>query len=278
MRTAPSSESSANCPSSRGPRWGPAAAPDLPSRRGPVGKAACPSRVTCSAPLRPPRRPAPAPPPPGPCCSPPSPLGLDPTRASQWPLQDPVWGTRSGGAATQGWECTDRLPKTLGSPSAAFTPNVLARYPPGLSCFLFLLRHLPHSKRRQLPGLPGGSSLPDISHCPCSGLGPQAPRLIPAPGRPQDRSGWGGRAGSGAAHRAVCLCRSVRGSWSWGCGEGPARPSLPPGPLRGAVWGLRDRALPPRPLAGSPQDRAAPLGGRAGGEGLPLLRKRKRDC
>lgn len=67
---------------------------------------------------------------PGPCCSPPSPLALDPTRASQWPLQDPVWGRRLGGAATQGWECTDLLPKTLGSPSAAFTPNVLAPHPP----------------------------------------------------------------------------------------------------------------------------------------------------
>lgn len=64
--------------------------------------------------------------------------------------------------------------------------------PPGLSCFLFLLHRLPHSKQRQLLGLPGGSSLPDISHCPCLGLGPQAPRFIPAPGlAPGQR--WVGR-------------------------------------------------------------------------------------
>lgn len=211
MRTVPSSESSANCPSSRGPSWRSAAAPDSPSRGGPVGKAACPSRVTCSAPLHPPRRPASAP-----LC--PLSLGLAARRRPHWawtrpeprggPCRTPCGAGGRVGPPPRAGSAQTGSPRPWGlrqqpSPPMSSPPHP----PPGLSCFLFLLRHLPHSKRRQLPGLQEAAASLTSPTAPAQGL---VHRPLPSP-RPCTRTGPRTEVGGAGVRGAVlptgrCVC------------------------------------------------------------------------
>lgn len=207
MRMAPSSGSSANCPSSRGPMEAGAAPAPLPTEG--VGKATCPSRhLLCAS------APHTRPPLPGrllghgPRCSPPSPLALDSAVVPAGPR-----GGRTAGC---------RLPNAMGV-SSAFTRLMSSRplsapRPPALET---------RGSTRPLPPPRRQGRLPDTSPGPCTyGLCPQAPPLAsPAPGprgmacpraevvgwREERCCGQCGCLSGFTLHSVVCsVCRAVR--------------------------------------------------------------------
>lgn len=291
MRTAPSSESSANCPSSRGPRWRPAAAPDSPSRGGPVGKAACPSRVTCSAPLHSPHPPR---------CARSAwalllaavPTGPGPDQSLAVAPAGPRVGQEVGWGCHLGLGVHGPTPQDPGVSVSSLHPPC-PRPPPrprawGSGSQACPVSFFCSAASRTLNGdsaRPSPEAVTPLTSppAPAGGLVHRPlPRLVLHPAAPEGMAPQGEVGGAGLQGAVLptgrFVCRSVIGSWSWGCGEGSVRPVCPQGRSGGAVSGLRDRQhRPPRPLAGSPQAPGCSAW-RAGREGLPLLRKRKRDC